>query len=197
MISFHRTFTPSPGAMEFRPGQDYFFISTSDPENLHQKSGGRCSSHNMKVLFKTAERKTEKKESKQDISKQEVVIDETTLRGRHVKPTIGSDVINNDVSKISFIGEDRIVELSRRPSQKLDPTFYYPIRQESVSDDDDDIPQIETSENEVFSNYRRQSRNEEDVKLEASRMSSGVGVPNSAFPISVIFSSMIIVGFFQ
>jgi hypothetical protein len=183
--------------MEFRPGQDYFFISTSDPQNLHQRSGGRCSSHNMKVLFKTAERKMERKNHKNDFSKQDVALDETTLKV--TKTAIESDAIDNDVSKVSFFEEARIVELNRRPSQKLDPTFYYPIRQESeTDDDDDDVPQIETSENEVFSNYRRQSRNEEDVKLEASRMSSGVVCPNSSFRIPVVlFASAIIIAFFQ
>ena len=151
----------------------------------------------MKVLFKTAERKMERKNHKNDFSKQGVALDETTLKIS--KPAIESDAIDNDVSKVSFFEEARIVELNRRPSQKLDPTFYYPIRQESeTDDDDDDVPQIETSENEVFSNYRRQSRNEEDVKLEASRMSSGVVCPNSSFRIPVVlFASAIIIAFFQ
>lgn len=47
-----RSFTPTPGGMEFRPGQDYFFISTSSKEDLHRRVGGGCSTHNMKMIFK-------------------------------------------------------------------------------------------------------------------------------------------------
>ena len=54
-ISF-RSFTPTPGGMEFKPGRDYYFISTSSPTDLRQTSGGRCRTHNMKVAFKVAPR---------------------------------------------------------------------------------------------------------------------------------------------
>ncbi|KAK3879308.1 hypothetical protein Pcinc_016111 [Petrolisthes cinctipes] len=47
-----RSFTPQPGGLEFHPGQDYYFISTSSKEDLHRRIGGRCSSHHMKVVFK-------------------------------------------------------------------------------------------------------------------------------------------------
>ncbi|KAK2726608.1 hypothetical protein QYM36_007447 [Artemia franciscana] len=47
-----RSFTPQPGGLEFRPGQDYYFISTSSRDDLHRRIGGRCSTHNMKVVFK-------------------------------------------------------------------------------------------------------------------------------------------------
>ena len=41
-----------PNTMEFQPGQDYFFISTSRPGDVMSREGGYCSSHNMKVIFK-------------------------------------------------------------------------------------------------------------------------------------------------
>lgn len=49
-----RSFTPQPGGLEFRPGQDYYFISTSDAgkDGLYHRIGGRCATHNMKVIFK-------------------------------------------------------------------------------------------------------------------------------------------------
>ncbi|KAF6216348.1 hypothetical protein GE061_000689 [Apolygus lucorum] len=47
-----RSFTPQPGGLEFQPGQDYYFISTSSKEDLHRRIGGRCSTNNMKVVFK-------------------------------------------------------------------------------------------------------------------------------------------------
>lgn len=47
-----RPFTPQPGGLEFLPGHDYFFISTSTSDDLHRRIGGRCTTHNMKIVFK-------------------------------------------------------------------------------------------------------------------------------------------------
>ena len=47
-----RPFSPTPGAFEFHPGKDYFFISTSSVKNLHQRSGGKCRTHNMRLVFR-------------------------------------------------------------------------------------------------------------------------------------------------
>ncbi|XP_045530728.1 ephrin-A4-like, partial [Pieris brassicae] len=44
-----RPFTPQPGGLEFLPGKDYYFISTSSKDDLHRRIGGRCLSHNMKL----------------------------------------------------------------------------------------------------------------------------------------------------
>ncbi|KAG5667184.1 hypothetical protein PVAND_015179 [Polypedilum vanderplanki] len=50
-ISF-RPFTPQPGGLEFKPGKDYYFISTSTDGDMHRRIGGRCQSHHTKVIFK-------------------------------------------------------------------------------------------------------------------------------------------------
>lgn len=49
-----RSFTPQPGGLEFHPGKDYYFISTStgSPDGLERKVGGRCATHHMKITFK-------------------------------------------------------------------------------------------------------------------------------------------------
>ena len=49
-----RSFTPTPGGLEFSPGQDYYFISTSSKNDLHRRVGGACTSSNMKVVFRVA-----------------------------------------------------------------------------------------------------------------------------------------------
>ena len=49
-----RSFTPTPGGLEFQPGEDYFFISTSAKGDLYRRAGGHCSSHHMKLAFKVA-----------------------------------------------------------------------------------------------------------------------------------------------
>merc|ERR1712080_236626 len=50
-ISF-RSFTPMPNALEYKPGRDYHFISTSSKDDLHLRIGGMCLSNNMKIVFK-------------------------------------------------------------------------------------------------------------------------------------------------
>lgn len=47
-----RSFSPTPGGLEFHPGQDYYFISTSNGHDLHRRVGGGCATHNMRMMFK-------------------------------------------------------------------------------------------------------------------------------------------------
>ena len=47
-----RAFSPTPGGLEFKPGQDYYFISTSTRRDLHRRAGGFCSTDNMKMVFR-------------------------------------------------------------------------------------------------------------------------------------------------
>ena len=53
-ISF-RSFSPTPGAIEFHPGKDYYFISTSSKADIHQRVDGMCRDFNMKIVFKVAD----------------------------------------------------------------------------------------------------------------------------------------------
>ena len=41
-----------PGALEYKPGKDYHFISTSSKDDLHRRIGGMCRTNNMKIVFK-------------------------------------------------------------------------------------------------------------------------------------------------
>ncbi len=47
-----RSFTPTPGGLEFHPGHDYYFISTSSRSDLHRRVGGGCATHNMRMEFR-------------------------------------------------------------------------------------------------------------------------------------------------
>lgn len=48
-----RSFTPQPRGLEFKPGQDYYFISTLAGHNGDSdKRFSPCKEHNMKVIFK-------------------------------------------------------------------------------------------------------------------------------------------------
>ena len=66
-----RSFSPTPGGLEFTPGEEYFFISTSSRRDIHRRVGGWCSSHNMKMVVKVEDRNTNyeqeiRKKNKQD-----------------------------------------------------------------------------------------------------------------------------------
>ena len=50
-----RSFSPTPGGLEFKPGQTYYLISTSTPRDIHRRAGGYCYTHNMKMIFKVAD----------------------------------------------------------------------------------------------------------------------------------------------
>ena len=54
-ISF-RPFSPTPGALEFHPGKDYYFISTSSKTDLHRRVDGMCRTNNMRIVFKVADK---------------------------------------------------------------------------------------------------------------------------------------------
>uniref|UniRef100_A0A8R1U0U7 Ephrin RBD domain-containing protein n=1 Tax=Onchocerca volvulus TaxID=6282 RepID=A0A8R1U0U7_ONCVO len=48
-----RDFSPLPGALEFKPGYAYYFITTSDgtEKGIDRRSGGLCASEHMKIKF--------------------------------------------------------------------------------------------------------------------------------------------------
>ena len=52
-LSF-RSFSPMPGALEFLPGKDYYFISTSSRNDLHLRQRGMCLTNNMRMVIKVA-----------------------------------------------------------------------------------------------------------------------------------------------
>lgn len=47
-----RPFTPQPGGLEFLPGQDYYFISTSTKTDIYSRIGGSCISGSTRMIFK-------------------------------------------------------------------------------------------------------------------------------------------------
>ena len=62
-----RAFSPVPGAFEFHPGETYYFISTSSKRNLYKHSGGRCATHNMRLVFRIRESDNTDSNLEQDI----------------------------------------------------------------------------------------------------------------------------------
>lgn len=54
-----RSFSPSPQQMEFKPGRNYYLISTATQADLYSMSGGWCRSHNMRLVFRVADTEVE------------------------------------------------------------------------------------------------------------------------------------------
>ena len=43
------------GALEWKPGHDYYFISTSSEDDLHRRLLGMCHTKNMRIVFRVAD----------------------------------------------------------------------------------------------------------------------------------------------
>ena len=63
-----RSFTPTPGGLEFKPGQDYYFLSTSSHSDIERRVGGRCSTNNMKMVFKIAPLEDRREQSSSSVN---------------------------------------------------------------------------------------------------------------------------------
>ncbi|KAL1455268.1 hypothetical protein WDU94_009375, partial [Cyamophila willieti] len=114
-----RSFTPQPGGLEFQPGQDYYFISTSSKDDLHRRIGGRCSTNNMKVVFKVC-------------CRPEDVNNRTTW-----SPLASSSTTTSTTSAIISRPAVRptvnTVQYSSRPSTSIIPTYNKPKKTGKVS----------------------------------------------------------------
>ena len=89
-----RNFSPTPGGLEFRPGQNYYLISTSTRRDLHRRVGGFCSSHNMKMIFKVADNQrtsnsVEEEEEQEKVAQttEKMISSSPLLRSLKTRPT--------------------------------------------------------------------------------------------------------------
>lgn len=137
-----RSFTPTPGGLEFKPGHDYFFISTSTQHDLHRRFGGRCSTNNMKIMFKVAQNKlpppppSSSSSSKPD---QRVISpyygqERTTILGRdsdiHHDNSDGDTLLFSDIDSNSLEGH-HISERRHSEDEKLKYFAKTAIKQEA------------------------------------------------------------------
>lgn len=79
-----RSFSPTPRGLEFQPGHDYYFISTSMEDDLHLRAGGSCLYDNMRVIIKIAN-KGRLRESKRP---EEKIISMSNLRTKQISKPI-------------------------------------------------------------------------------------------------------------
>ncbi len=115
-----RSFSPTPGGMEFKPGHDYYFISTSSSDDLWLKSGGKCASHNMRLVFKVADNSR----TRQDDEKEDTFADPSppSLSGdyyypaREVVEELGGNGVDDDDQPFSERRDERDYRNNERGS---------------------------------------------------------------------------------
>jgi len=90
--------------------QDYYFISTSSPENVNSTSGGYCQSHNMKVVFKVMSEESLKKQKQE-----EVVVDKEVFR---INSEVRVRPMTDHVEMASKGEEEKRRDLARKRRRK-------------------------------------------------------------------------------
>jgi len=104
-----RSFSPNPTAMEFKPGQSYYLISTSTQRDLHRRAGGYCATHNMKMVINVAEATENNNNVDSDIS------NEVASINRPVIPEV-----NQETFHIKRVTTERVT-----PAANNVPVYYY------------------------------------------------------------------------
>lgn len=114
-----RPFTPQPGGLEFLPGKDYYFISTSSKEDLHRRIGGRCSTHNMKIVFKVCCKQEETTQKNSSVKAQ------TTSTTALSKP-IGSSPDPTTPVPTTYLMTKQETLSTKKPTKKSDEYDKHP-----------------------------------------------------------------------
>jgi len=118
-----RSFTPTPGGLEFHPGQDYYFISTSSREDLHRRVGGGCATHNMKMIFRVADNSLISKPGQQDIfedPRNNLVEDEE----EEISTTSTTSTTSTEAPK-KYVNGGRRFKYQKNPYYRPSDIYYY------------------------------------------------------------------------
>eukprot|EP00096_Caligus_rogercresseyi_P010717 TRINITY_DN3998_c0_g6_i1.p1 TRINITY_DN3998_c0_g6~~TRINITY_DN3998_c0_g6_i1.p1 ORF type:complete len:275 (+),score=60.23 TRINITY_DN3998_c0_g6_i1:47-871(+) len=157
-----RSFTPTPGGLEFKPGASYYFISTSSHKDLHRRVGGGCATNNMRMIFKVA-------------------------RNDHFQSEIsqaGHKISTSEQGSPPLYNQHRIMYDSRIPSGNGEDFIYYYHPRDLVNMEEKfkrKLEELEVVENEIW------SMNEEALRLtSASRRTSIDSVALIILPFFVI-----------
>ena len=122
-----RSFSPTPGGLEFKPGQNYYFISPSTTRDIHRRVGGYCSSHNMKMIFKVADNEGKSNDVSSSTVEEEFTPEveiqkKSSPLMRAVKPTLSSTYYSTPSSSSSI---PIYYYRSRNPTEEPKEYNYY------------------------------------------------------------------------
>jgi len=171
-----RSFTPTPGGLEFKPGVDYFFISTSSRSDLHRKIGGRCTSHNMKLVFKVAD--TRRRHSNQSVNNHVKQVNVPRIRTQYHHYSDSDIKTSERFPDTDLLNSQRGEDTLRRSTLtnlKDFHSYLYPMR-DILDLDSNSVDHSKRSQDYVDTKPHKQHN--EVVKQEASVMHSG---SNSVF----------------
>ena len=175
-----RSFTPTPGGLEFYPGQDYYFISTSSREDLHRRVGGGCATHNMKMIFRVADN------SRKNLGQDDSVLDQD-LRNNLVEEEEISTTTTTTEEPKKYGNHGRRYKYQKNPAQtqlnsRNNEIYYYHPR---------DLIEVDT--NSVYSsNLGNQNKNQYWKTNEALQYTSGAfGLGSSIFGLVLALSSIL------
>jgi ephrin-B len=182
-----RSFTPTPGGLEFKPGVDYFFISTSSRSDLYRKIGGRCTSHNMKLVFKVADQTRRRHSSNASVNNhvKAVNVPRTRTQYHHYSGGKESDIKTSERFPDTELlnsqqrGDDTL-RRSTLTTLKDFHSYLYPMR-DILDLDSNSVDHSKRSQDYV--DTKPHKNHNEVIKQEASVMHSGV---NSVFSQSMM-----------
>ena len=175
-----RSFTPTPGGLEFRPGKDYYFISTSNSKDIHRRVGGWCSSHNMRMIFRVAE----------NDPVEPVASNEQPLIKPLTPPRLSMPVTTSaDPTPTAFWSKYWNAHVPGRQENYIHdtvPTFADSLRRRN-NDNANNRPFIPSTEKVVY--LPREVDESVDITITASALSSAAG-SNTLQHISTVFASI-------
>ena len=180
-----RSFTPTPGGLEFKPGVDYFFVSTSSRSDLYRKIGGRCTSHNMKLVFKVAERRRHSLTASVNNHVKAVNVPRIRTQYHHYSDDGESDIRKTserfpDTELLNSQRGDDTLRRSTLTTLKDFHSYLYPMR-DILDLDSNSVDHSKRSQDYVDTKPHKNHRHNEVIKQEASVMHSGA---NSVFQYS-------------
>ena len=154
-----RSFTPTPGGLEFRPGHSYYFISTSSKTDLHRRVGGSCSSHNMKVSFKIAPMPSINSDNNENNS---IDSNDRSLIYEHIPPA----------SLHPFPGHRSIS--SRKDN--LNSEYYYPMSEikQATEQDMQNLSDLQRADSSIYRRKSQQDNNNHGLNNKRQKHVSGV-----------------------
>lgn len=168
-----RSFTPTPGGLEFKPGVDYFFVSTSSRTDLNRKIGGRCTSHNMKLVFKVADTK---RHSTGSVNNHVKAVNVPRIPTQYHRYDSGESDIQTserfpDTDLLNQQRGDGTLRRTTLTSLKDFHSYLYPMR-DILDLDSNSVDHSKRSQDYVDTKPHRKLHNEV-IKQEASVMNSG------------------------
>ena len=170
-----RSFTPTPGGLEFYPGQDYYFISTSSATDLHRRVGGGCATHNMRMIFRVADNGADAR------GIQQVSNDLEMVRMPTPSTTTTTSTTTTKVPKIRFN--------NKAPYSKNKYYVYHP-RDLFIEDNSiESFNEIETYENDVGYDQFWQGDGKQAMKYTSGAMNT---VPSNGQQTGLLLTSLLL-----